>query len=207
MKKDEAIVLIHGIWMKGYELSYLSYQLKKLGYQTYRFKYKSLSRTPEQNADSLNLFLKKIRQPVIHLVSHSLGGIIVLHLFNRHPQAKPGKIIMLATPLSGSAVAKQIYQRSWLRWMLGKSSEHGLLGDTPSWNNEHDIYMIAGKRSIGIGILLAFKALTQPNDGTVNFKETIAPYIRQRFVVPHSHFSMLYSRKVVRKISEIIAGK
>jgi pimeloyl-ACP methyl ester carboxylesterase len=207
VKQDEAVVFIHGIWMKGYELAYLSHHLKKQGYQIYHFKYKSLRKTPEKNADSLNYFLEKIKQPIIHLVSHSLGGIIVLHLFDRHPQVKPGKIIMLATPISGSAVAKHIYQHSRLRWILGKSTEHGLLGDTPAWNSEHNIYMIAGKKSVGIGMLLAFKALTKPNDGTVNCKETIAPYIRQHFVVPHSHFSMLISRKVAKKISEILADK
>lgn len=205
--RNEAVIFIHGIWLKGYELYYLSRYLNKLGYQTYHFKYKSLFRTPAENADLLNTFLKKIEQPVAHMVSHSLGGIVLLHLFHRHPLQQPGKIIMLGTPLNGSAVAKHIYQRPWLRWLLGKSTEQGLLGDAPSWASERDVYMIAGKKGIGMGLLLAFRALKKPNDGTVNFEETMTSYIKQHIDVPYTHFSMLWSRKVAEKIRNILVNK
>ena len=35
---------------------------------------------------------------------------------------------MLGTPVNGSAVAKYIYQKPWLHWLLGRSVFGGLLG-------------------------------------------------------------------------------
>ena len=198
--KNEAIVFIHGIWMKGYELGYLAQKFKKLGYHTYQFRYPSLFKTPAQNAEQLNQFLNSINEPVIHLVAHSLGGIVVLHLLHRHPETKPGKIVFLGTPLKGSAAAKSVNQRPLLRWLLGKSTQQGLLGDAPAWKANRDVYMIAGNVAVGMGKVLAYRAMQDKSDGTVNLDETQATYIKQHTIMPHSHFSMLWSGKVFQKL-------
>lgn len=204
MKQGEAVVFIHGIWMKGLEFVYFSHQLRKLGYNTYHFRYKSLLRTPGQNAELLNKYLEQIDTPVVHLVSHSLGGIVVLHLFSRYPRQKPGKIIMLGSPINGSAAAKYMYLRPWLRWLLGKSTVQGLLGDAPDWNSNRDVFMIAGNRSIGMGMLLVSEAMKEENDGTVNLEETMSSFIKQHTSVRHSHFSMLWSKQVISRVIEIL---
>lgn len=207
MMKNQAIVLVHGIWMKGIELQYLSRQLKKLGFQTYYFRYQSLFRTPQQNAVLLKQYLDKIDETVIHLVCHSLGGIVALHMLDRYGSIKPGKVILLGTPVNGSAVAKHIHQNTWLKWLLGKSTDKGLLGGVPTLSHKHDVYMIAGKSGIGMGMLLANVAMKKPNDGTVNIEETKASFIKQHTAVPHSHFSMLWSKQVISKMIEILDAK
>lgn len=203
--KNESVVFIHGIWMKGFELLYLSWKIKKSGYKTYHFQYPSLFKTPAQNAERLNRFLTSINEPVIHLVAHSLGGIVVLHLLSQHKQSKLGKVIMLGTPIKGSAAAKNINQRWWLKWLLGKSRVQGLLGDIASCSGEQEIYMIAGNKGIGMGKVLAYRAMQKESDGTVNLDETLAPYITQHTIVPYSHFTMLWSNKVAQIIIECLA--
>ena len=203
--KNETVVFIHGIWMKGFELLYLSRKIKKSGYKTYHFRYSSLFKTPVQNAERLNRFLLSINEPVIHLVAHSLGGIVVLHLLSQHKQSKLGKVIMLGTPIKGSAAAKNINQRWWLKWLLGKSRVKGLLGDIAFFSGEQEIYMIAGNKGIGMGKVLAYRAMQKESDGTVNLDETLLPYITQHTIVPYSHFTMLWSNKVAQKIIEILA--
>ena len=193
--------------MKGPELFRLSHSIKKQGYQTRHFVYKSLFQTPQQNADFLKQFLDKIDEPVVHLVCHSLGGIVVLHLLKRHTQFKPGKVILLGTPVNGSAVAKYLNRRPWLKWLLGKSTEDGLLGSVPTPKQKYEIHMIAGNKGIGIGMLLANNAMKSPNDGTVNFSETEAPFIKQHIAVPHGHFAMLWSKQVISKVIEILASE
>ena len=187
--------------MKGPELFRLSHSIKKQGYQTRHFVYKSLFQTPQQNADFLKQFLDKIDEPVVHLVCHSLGGIVVLHLLKRHTQFKPGKVILLGTPVNGSAVAKYLNRRPWLKWLLGKSTEDGLLGSVPTPKQKYEI------KGIGIGMLLANNAMKSPNDGTVNFSETEAPFIKQHIAVPHGHFAMLWSKQVISKVIEILASE
>ena len=203
--KNEAVVFIHGIWMKGFELLYLSRKIKKSGYQTYHFHYPSLFKTPAQNAERLNRFLLSINEPVIHLVAHSLGGIVALHLLNQYKQNRLGKVIMLGTPIKGSAAAKNINQRWWLKWLLGKSRAQGLLGGIPHWPGDQDIYMIAGNKGLGMGKVLAYRAMQKESDGTVNLDETQAGFLKQHSIFPYSHFSMLWANKVVQKIIEILA--
>ena len=86
MRMGEAVVLVHGIWMSGIEMSLLRYRLQRCGYKTYQFHYASLRQTPAENAVALNRFLKKIKSTQIHLLAHSLGGIVLMHLFHRFPQ-------------------------------------------------------------------------------------------------------------------------
>lgn len=204
MKKNEAIVLIHGIWMKGPELLYLRLKLWQQGYRLYQFHYPSLFKTPEQNAQNLNQFVEKINEPTIHFVAHSLGGIVVTHFLNNHVCNKTGKVVLIGTPINGSALARHLYKNSFLKYLLGKSVIKGLVSETPKWLSERKVCVIAGTKKLGIGMLLARKEMRQQNDGTVNLDETQIEGTNEFHVVPYSHFSMLWSRNVAEKIKSFL---
>lgn len=206
MKKNEAIVLIHGIWMKGPELFYLRFKLWQQGYRLYQFHYPSLFKTPEQNAQSLNQFVEKINEPTIHFVAHSLGGIVVAHFLNNHVFNKAGKVVLIGTPINGSALAGHLYKNSFLKYLLGKSVIKGLVSESPKWLSRRKVCVIAGTKKLGIGVLLAKIEMRQQNDGTVNLDETQIKEASEFHLVPHSHFSMLWSLAVVEKIKSFLAG-
>lgn len=204
MKNKKAVVLIHGIWMNGLELLYLRFNLWQKGYRVYPFRYPSLFKTPEQNAKKLYKFVSKIDEPVIHFVAHSLGGIVVSHLFNDSDLEKPGKVVLLGVPINGSAVASHINKKAILKILLGKSIVNGLLGDGPRWHSTRKTCVIAGTKRLGVGILLAKNAMQQQNDGTVNLSETKIQTADETHVVPSSHFSMLWSSDVAKKINAFL---
>lgn len=205
MKKNEAIVLIHGIWMKGPELLYLCFKFWRQGYRVYQFHYPSLFKTPEQNAEKLNSFVDNINEPIIHFVAHSLGGIVVTHYLNNHVCNKAGKVVFVGTPINGSALAKHLQRNSFLKYLLGKAVVKGLVNETPKWLSERKVCVIAGTKKVGIGMVLARKNMQQQNDGTVNMDETKIETATEFHVVPHSHFSMLWSADVVEKIKSFLA--
>ena len=163
----EAVVFIHGIWMTGAEMVILRRRLTTCGFECFNFRYQSLRRTPRENAINLNKFLQTIQNEVIHLVAHSLGGIVVLHLFDSYPQQKPGRVVMLGTPIRGSEVAQKISSSHWLEHFLGRSIERGLLGDAPRWQTDRELGMIAGTEGFGVGRLVMLGKLREPNDGTI----------------------------------------
>ena len=204
MRKNEAVVLIHGIWMKGPELFYLRFKLWGQGYRVYQFHYPSLFKTPEQNAESLNKFVKKINEPIVHFVAHSLGGIVATHFLNNHTCNKIGKIVFIGTPINGSALATHLHKNVFLKYLLGKSVVKGVLEETPKWLSKRKLCVIAGTKKIGLGMLLARKEMQQENDGTVNLNETKIEAAQEFHVVPHSHFLMLWSRDVVEKIKAFL---
>ena len=202
--KKEVVILVHGIWMKGPEFFYIRYKLWRQGYNVYQFHYPSLFKSPEENAASLYQFVSKIEAPVIHFVAHSLGGIVVNHLFQHHEIKKTGKVVMLGSPVNGSAVAAYLSQKKYRKYLLGKTVIKGLLGDAPTWSYKRKICIVAGTKGIGAGQFLANKAMQLPNDGTVNLHETRLVKADESHEIPLSHFLLLFSNKVVKIIIKFL---
>jgi pimeloyl-ACP methyl ester carboxylesterase len=189
--------------MTGLEMRLLRSRLAQCGFQTAQFRYRSLILPPEKNAVHLNEFLRGLEADVIHLIAHSLGGIVVTHLFEQFPIQRPGRVVMLGTPLKGSATA-HAYYRFWpTRSLLGRSTLQGLLGDRPRWKGIRELGMIAGNRGIGIG-QLTFGALDRPNDGTVAVDETRSTEINHHLTVPYSHFGMIFSKNVAMAVCHFL---
>src|SRR5690606_34998909 len=121
--------------MNGMDMSLLRKRLEHAGFDTERFAYHSLKNTPLENALALQSFVETIESPVIHFVCHSLGGLVIRHLFHNYPGQRPGRVVTLGTPHSSSSTASRLNEYSHTRWMLGKSIRSGLLGDVPPWRN------------------------------------------------------------------------
>ena len=193
---SDVVVLVHGIWMTTLELRPLAWRLQRCGYPCRYFYYPSLRHRPADNARRLAAYLHQLDAPRIHLVAHSLGGIVLSHLFEQGAAARIGRVVMLGSPLQGSVVARHLYARRISRMLLGRATEAGLLGDAPAWRGEVESGMIAGTRSFGIGQFLAPGKLVPPHDGTVAVSETRSPGLHQHRTVHSSHLSMLVSREV-----------
>ena len=201
----EAVILVHGLWTNGLEMWRLRQQLASAGYDCYLFRYSSMRTTPEENAKRLNDYAKSLSAPIVHFVCHSLGGLVVLHLFDQFPSQKPGRIVLLGTPVNGSAVAQRLYKNTLTRWLLGRSVE-GLLGERPAWFNWRDLGIIAGTLPIGAGILLG--GLSGPNDGTVAVDEAVLSGATDFITLPVSHTGLLYSEQVaIQVVTFLRAGK
>jgi len=121
----EQVVLVHGIWMTGLEMAWMGLRLSSKGFSTRTFFYSTLISTPEQNAIRLAKFIEALEVDRVHLVAHSMGGIVLLHLFEQFSSLPPGRVVFLGSPVQGSAVAKQISRHSFLRPLLGQSTERG----------------------------------------------------------------------------------
>lgn len=188
--------MVHGIWMTGFEMSLLRYRLARCGYRTRLFHYASVRRSPAENAAALSQRLWQLEAQKVHLVGHSLGGLVICHLLASHPLPNIGRVVMLGSPLRGSALARRLARSRWTRWLLGQSIEQGLLGDLPHCGTSAEIGMISGTHGFGIGWLFGGSALSRPNDGTVALEETEHPAVADRLSVPHGHFALLFAREV-----------
>ena len=202
--KKEVVVLIHGLWMKGPELLYIRYKLWRQGFQVYQFHYSSIFKSPEENAAKLYQYLSDINSPVVHLIAHSLGGIVLSHLFHHYEIKQKGKVILIGSPLNGSAAATYLSKKKHLKFLLGKSIIKGLLGDAPKWNDKRKVCIVAGVKGMGAGWLFASSVMQEPNDGTVNLHETHLDAATESHEIPRSHFLLLVSNKVVEIIIQFL---
>ncbi len=180
-------------------MAYMRRYLRACDVSAHTFGYPSLRYTPHRNARLLNAYVKRMDADIIHFVAHSLGGIVVMHLFEQDPAQKPGRVLMLGTPLNGSVLARRIYKTPLLRILLGNSSDRGLLGGVPPWVGGRELGMIAGNRGFGVGKLF-IGGLTGVNDGTVALAETRTSAVNVHLTVPYSHMGMLFSSPVAQAV-------
>jgi triacylglycerol esterase/lipase EstA (alpha/beta hydrolase family) len=199
-KSDQAIVLVHGLWMSRWSFALIANYLKKEGYKVYRFGYKSSTKPFEFNCQKLRAFVNSRREQTVHLVVHSMGGILSMRTL---PQIKKqGKLIMLGSPVNGSQAARAMTQKKWTSWMLKHATEP-LTNGVVNPKVMRSSLMISGT-SNGIGIAKLITNLPKPNDGTVALIETQAQWINEQINVKTNHFRMLFHKKIKQLISKFL---
>lgn len=198
----EAVVLVHGIWMARITLVPLQQRLRRAGFVPHILAYPSLRATPASNARRLGELVRRLRAPRVHLVGHSLGGIVVMHLLEGEVPPRVGRAVLLGSPVGGSAVA-HLLARSWLtRHLLGQSVERGLLGEAPHADGRHPVGVIAGTLPVGVGRLVP--GLTEPHDGTVALGETRLPGAAETLTLPVSHTGLVLAPSVAREVAAFL---
>ncbi|MDS4031867.1 MAG: alpha/beta fold hydrolase [Candidatus Contendobacter sp.] len=184
----ETVVLVHGLYVHGLWMQLLEYWLEEAGYHTVNYSYPSMTRTPAENAEDLHAALEHVDTPVVHFLAHSMGGLVVRHLFHRYPKQRPGRVVTLGTPHQGSYGARVMHNMG-LGCFVGQGLEAGLLGDAPAWVNSHQLGSIAGTLNLGLGLM--FPGMPAPADGMIAVVETQLPGMTDHICLPVSHMQML----------------
>jgi pimeloyl-ACP methyl ester carboxylesterase len=194
----ESVVLVHGIWMNGIEFWRLRQNLTRAGYECHVYKYHVWGKSLAETATRLHDFVETLDTPIVHFVGHSLGGIVLMHLFDQFPFIKKGRVVLLASPVNGSVVSKRLASTSLTRWTLGQSKEKGLGGDVPVWKGLRDIGTISGSFPLGVGLFVG--GLHMPHDGTVSVEETELKGATDCIVMPVGHMTMLLSLEAAQQV-------
>lgn len=111
--QQEIIVLIHGLMRTSMSMAFLKRFLEHEGYQVYSYGYPSAKYSIQEHGVYLNQYIieliKKNPDVKIHLITHSLGGIIsreALAKLSAKQLKNIGYLIMMAPPNQGSYLAK-----------------------------------------------------------------------------------------------------
>jgi pimeloyl-ACP methyl ester carboxylesterase len=196
------IVYVHGLWLSGAEAVQLRRRLAQhLNAEVRAFSYPSVAVDATSNARALAKFLSAIRADTLHLVGHSLGGLVILKLFEEDAQAQarlpPGRIVLLGSPLRGSRSARNLARLPFGRKIMGLGVAEELLGSRERrWNRSRELGVIAGNLGVGLGRLVG--TLEGPSDGTILVEETQLDGAADRVVLRVSHTGMLFSAAVAR---------
>jgi pimeloyl-ACP methyl ester carboxylesterase len=201
MSDTKNIICLHGIWMPGVELIFLKHRLQtQHGFQCEMFTYPSVNGTLDENAQRLADFVLAQNLDEVHLIGHSLGGVLALRMLAMHPDMPVTRIICLGSPLSGSRAATVMRANDLGKIILGKTLSEGVVDESASeWATEvtkqHEVGIIAGTISLGIGrIVTKFEG---KNDGTVAVAETRLPGAKDHICLPVNHTGLVMSKDVV----------
>ena len=195
---SDTVVLVHGVWMTGLEMGLLARRLRDCGYRTVQFSYHSLRNTVAQNAQLLCHLVNEQGDSPVHLVGHSLGGLVILRALHEQSDLVSRRVVLLGSPVQGSVIAQRVNRYRLSRWLIGRSGEQALLGGRPHWHGRHSLGVIAGTRAVGVGRLLG--GFDGPNDGTVAVSETRLENATASLSFPSSHFGLLFSQPVVAAV-------
>lgn len=188
---NDHVILLHGLWMRGFTLAALRHRLEAAGFSVELFDYASVLRGPEIGVAKLVELGQAHKGEKTHFVGHSLGGLVALQALQREPGLTRGRVVCLGSPLLGSAVARTVGQYPGGSLVIGKSLDI-LTRGLQRWEGKQAVGAIAGRLPIGFGF--AFGALTSPHDGTVSVAETELPGLTDHVVVPATHTGLLFSQ-------------
>jgi pimeloyl-ACP methyl ester carboxylesterase len=196
-----AVVYVHGLWLTGIEGCFLRRRLaRELDAATFTFTYPSVRQNIASNAAVLGQFLSRIRADVVHLIGHSLGGLVILKAFETHGMSAwaPGRIVLLGSPLQGSRTAQRVAALPLGSVILGHGVKQELFADPERrWGGTRELGVIAGDLSVGLGRLVGRH--DSPSDGTVFLSETKLYGAADHIVLRVSHTGLPFSKKVARQ--------
>ncbi|MFB6349137.1 esterase/lipase family protein [Moraxella sp. ZJ142] len=201
-------ILIHGLHMNPWYMKPLAKKLSRAGLATYCYGYPSLRQSVAQHSQGLHDYLTQHHDPKqpIHLVGHSLGGLVMRHFLANHRQWQVQHCVTLGTPHTGSQVARYAYQ--YLPMLVKPAYAGALDGTCPLPPADTKIGVIAGNRPVGLG--LPFIALHRrrhrltaadgEHDGTVFVSETRLESACDYLVLPVSHTGLMTNDAVAKQV-------
>ncbi len=200
------VVYVHGLWLPGGESFLLRRRLARaLSAESRTFTYPSVRSALDDNARALARFLSGVPADTLHLVAHSMGGLLILRLFELGLGSglPPGRIVLTGSPVRGSRSAQRLARLPFGRALLGLTAAEVFLAPRPHrWQGGRELGVIAGDLGAGLGRLLG--PMGVPNDGTVLVEETDLPGATEQLRLRVSHSGMVFSPEVARQAAAFL---
>jgi pimeloyl-ACP methyl ester carboxylesterase len=184
----QQVVLAPGLWFPAAVMALLAGRLAKHGYAVHMFAYSG--RSPyDANVEALARFARGKS----FFIGHSLGGVLILEMLNRHPEVQADAAVLLGAPVRGCLTGRRLGGAAVGRWMLGACRP--LWEERPArWTRGAPLGVVAGTRPLGLGRALG--GLPGLNDGVVCVEETAVDGMTERALVREGHSMLVMSRAV-----------
>ena len=189
----QGTVLLHGITRTSASMRPMQRALEAEGHAVLNLDYRSRHLPLEALAEAvhgpIDRFSGSVPGPV-HVVAHSMGGLLARAYLARHRPARLGRVVMVGTPNGGSEIADALRNWPLYRAVFGPAGQQlgtlqaGALAATLG-TVDYPVGVIAGDRPLSRR-LSAF-ALPGPNDGKVTVASTRVPGMADHIVIATSH--------------------
>lgn len=193
-RRDETVVLIHGLGRSRASLWVLQRRLRQAGFDTRNFPYAPMFHRFDTLVSALHDFLvAKTPTPRYHLVGHSLGNILIRARFRHGYPAGLERIVMIAPPNQRPLLAQKLHRCPPFRLWAGDSgrqlASEAFYASLPAPDVQFGV--IAGDK----GQRLTFN---EPNDGIVTVESTRLDGMADHLVLPHAHTFIMNGRDTAR---------
>jgi pimeloyl-ACP methyl ester carboxylesterase len=197
------LVLVPGLWMPAAAMALLKGRLARRGYNVHVFAYRGRS-SHDANVEALARFAPQFARERAFFVGHSLGGVLVLDMLNRHPEIQAENVVLLGAPVRGCLAGRRFGGARIGRWMMGACRP--LWEERPApWTRGTPLGVVAGTLPLGLGRTFG-GVLPGPNDGVVCVDETTVEGMRERALVRQGHSMLIVSGEVGALVDHFLAS-
>lgn len=196
--------LIHGLIRSTGSLRLLAMRLNRAGFRTADARYPSTKLTLREATELVSGQVETIARGAgrpVHLVGHSLGGIIALRIKTRRPELVH-RVVQLGAPNRGSALAATLKRNRLARALLGPALSELSRDLSGDWTGDPDIAAFAGAEIPPR--LSRLYGLLGPNDGMVSVRSAWGRDAGVRLRAPTIHGGMPLSSRVARDTIEFL---
>lgn len=204
------VLLLHGFAGVAIMNRPLAYALRRAGYRPVEIGYDSWGTSLDRICEKLEPLLARLDRAEtesLHIVAHSMGGLVARALIRHCRPTRLGKVVMLGTPNGGSEIADFLHRSPYLKPILGRAAPtlvthrpaaiEALFGPV-----DYDLGIIAGSRPLMP--IAATRLLPTPCDGKVSVASTQLAGAADHIVLPLSHSMLPYHRAAHRQIRHFI---
>jgi pimeloyl-ACP methyl ester carboxylesterase len=193
------VVLAPGLWMPAAAMALLSARLAHQGYKAHVFGYSGRN-SYEANLEALARFARAKAL----FVGHSLGGVLILDMLNRHPEIPADAVVLMGAPVRGCLAGRRFGEARFGRWMMGACRT---LWDQRAarWTRGTPLGVVAGTLPLGLARTFG-GGLPGPNDGVVCVEETTVEGMSARALVRQGHSMLILSDRVGGLVGGFLAA-
>ncbi len=204
--KPECVVLIHGFFRTRRDMQTLARALARSGYAIETPTLPTTRLCVDGCTARLEQFLlpRLDRHHRVHMVGHSMGGLIIRRFLSRNELPWPGRCVLIATPNQGSPLITRACRLAPILTSVLQP-----LADfrdnappiPPPMNGPHpDIGAIAGAKSTWP----LRRLIPEPNDGRVYVASVPFPGMTGFIKVPFSHNQMHHRPEVASLVETFL---
>jgi len=201
----ECVILLHGLARSQRSMSDIKDALLESGYRVWSETYASRTETVASLAQStLSAGLAYCREQGatrVHMVSHSLGGLLIRVYLQDHEVKNLGRIVMLAPPNHGSEVADVLKDNSLYEWAMGPVGQELGTGENDLANRlkpiPGEIGVIAGNETSDPWFS---PIIPGPDDGKVSVASTHLEEMKDFREVEAGHTFIMRNPQVIEQV-------